>query len=48
MKEKTARRTSKDDRNKQISLKTVEKKEKAVNISFNLLTRLFLHCFYKF
>ena len=45
---KTARGTSIDDRNKQIILETVEKKEQAENISFSLLTRLFLHCFYEF
>ena len=30
---------------KQIILETMEKKEEAENISFSLLTRLFLHCF---
>ena len=45
---KPARGTSIDDRNKQIILETVEKKEQAENISFGLLTRLFLHCFYEF
>lgn len=29
------------------NLETVEK-EQAVNISLSLLTRMFLHCFYKF